>query len=135
MVTTGDRSWCLGAKQVLGELNADGFRLGLISNTGILQRVELLELLPPDFSFDDFEDELVVLSSELTPQVEKPDFRIFLHALSAAQTSPGKCLFVTEDILHTLAAQEVGMGTIRVAGEDDDRRKISAALREFDELF
>jgi putative hydrolase of the HAD superfamily len=109
---TKDKGWVPGAKSVLADLRKRGLRLGLISNTGDWDRAELLQHVPPDFSFNLFEKVLVILSSEV--HVVKPDPEIFRRAIKAAALPPGACLFCGEDLTETLAAQQVGLRAARV---------------------
>lgn len=110
-LVTGNRQWVQGAKNALAGLRAAGVRLGVISNTGNSTRPQLLKRFPTDFSFDMFESALVILSSEVG--VEKPSPAIFELALTRAALPPEQCLFCTEDLLHTLVAQGVGMRAAR----------------------
>ena len=112
-LVTRNRQWVVGAKDTLARLRAEGVRLGVISNTDTLERAELLDLLPPDFDFGLFEDALVILSSEVG--VEKPSPAIFELASSKAGLPALACLFCTEDLPHTLAAQATGMRAARTA--------------------
>lgn len=109
---TGDKHWLPGAKSVLSQLHDRGLRLGLITNTGNLTRAQFLKLLPADFNLDLFAAELVILSSEV--HIEKPDPMIFKLALQRAAAEATACLFCTEDLLHTLVAQSVGMRAARL---------------------
>ena len=107
-----NKDWISGAQNALAKLGAKQIRLGIISNTGNLSRPKILALLPTDFDMGLFESKLVVFSSEV--HVEKPDPKIFLFAIKQASVKPGECLFCTEEIAHILAAQHVGMQTVRV---------------------
>ena len=105
---TTRREWIEGVKEGLVQLGEKGVRLGLLSNTGNLTRSELFDdLLPLDFKTDMFEEELIILSSEVG--VVKPRFGIFAHAVDRAGLAPVECLFCTEELSHVLAAQEIGM--------------------------
>src|ERR1043165_1567671 len=108
----GTREWVPEAKNVLAQLHQKGLRLGLISNTANLSRVELLNLLPDDFDLSLFEASLIILSSEV--HLEKPDPEIFKLTLKRAATEADRCLFCTEELLHTLVAQTVGMRAARL---------------------
>jgi FMN phosphatase YigB (HAD superfamily) len=112
LVVTADRSWAPEAQAVLAELHTRGLRLGVISNTGDLSRDELSPLLPSDFDWSVFADELVILSSEAG--VEKPSLEIFRRAVKAAGLDPAECLFCTEDLTDTLAAQRAGIMVARI---------------------
>jgi len=107
-----NRDWLAGAQNALTTLRAKQIRLGIISNTGHLSRPQIRALLPPDFDLGLFESNLVVFSSEV--HVEKPDPNIFLLAIKQASVKPDECLFCTEEIAHIVAAQHVGMQTVRV---------------------
>lgn len=104
--------WIPGAKDLLERLRAAGIPLGVISNTDGLTDEQLRDLLPPDFDFSIFEANLILLSSKVG--IKKPDPRIFRAAIAAAGVPPSECLFCTESLLDTLAAQQVGMHTVRL---------------------
>jgi FMN phosphatase YigB (HAD superfamily) len=106
--------WVPGAQTTLDQLKARGARLGLISNTPGLTREEVLQRLPTDFDLGVFEPALVILSSETTPSVSKPDLAIFRLAADAAGVDPGGCLFCGDSLLETLAAQKSGMHAARL---------------------
>ncbi|MDJ0950716.1 MAG: HAD-IA family hydrolase [Alphaproteobacteria bacterium] len=120
-------SWLEGAQACLDALRAQGARLGIISNTKSMNRSELKALLPGDFDFDDFDPALVVLSSEVG--LEKPDPRIFLHAVRVSGSQPSECVFVGEVVEETWAAQAIGMRAIRVAHFPLDFKEIMRVLR------
>jgi len=111
-LVTRRRAWVPGAQGALGELQRRRVRLGIISNTGELTRRAVFETLPMDFDARTFEEGLIIFSSEVG--VEKPDPRIFQLALQRASLSAEECLFCTENLLHTLAAQRAGMRAARV---------------------
>ena len=111
LVETGV-GWVAGAPEALAEPRARGIPIGLISNTGSLSRSEVKQLLPPDFKFEDFIDELVLLSSEVG--LKKPDPKIFELAIERARVEPCSVLFCGEDRVETLAAQMAGMRSARV---------------------
>ena len=77
-----------------------------------MTRTQVLQALPPDFDLNDFEQALVLFSSEV--QVEKPDERIFRLAVERANLPARECLFCTEDLTDTLVAQRMGMIASRV---------------------
>ena len=114
--------WVPGAKELLTRLRQVNLGLGVISNTGTLQRNQLLQRLPQDFSFDIFDADLVLLSSEV--ELEKPDPRIFRLAVNRAQNNsdpdmtmrvdPRDCLYCGESLEEVLVAQHVGMLSARV---------------------
>ena len=119
----GHRRWILGAQAMLAQLRQMGIRLCVISNTGHLTREVLTnEHLPEGFQWKIFDEPLIILSSEVG--LEKPDVQIFKLAIKKAQNglTPGsanalkvhECLFCGESLLETIAAQQVGMRTIRV---------------------
>jgi FMN phosphatase YigB (HAD superfamily) len=112
LVITSDKTWVSGAKEALTALRALGLRLGIISNTGDLSREKVLDLLPADFNFGVFENDLIILSSEV--HLKKPDPAIFRLAVKRANVKPGECLFCTEELDHTLIAQQTGMLAARV---------------------
>jgi putative hydrolase of the HAD superfamily len=106
------KEWVPGGFEALTELNRQGFKLGIISNTGTWNRIELLTQLPVDFSFDFFVNELILLSSEIG--LEKPDPAIFQLALERAHAWGPYGLFCTEDLRDTLVAQQAGLHAIRL---------------------
>jgi FMN phosphatase YigB (HAD superfamily) len=112
LVVPADRSWVPGAKATLAELRSRGLRLGVISNTGTLSRGQLTPHLPPDFDWAAFADQLVILSAVV--HVEKPAVEIFRLAVKAAEVGAAECLFCTENLTDTLAAQRAGMHVARV---------------------
>jgi FMN phosphatase YigB (HAD superfamily) len=112
LVVSVDRSWVPGAKAALSELRSRGLRLGVISNTGNLSRAQLSQLLPADFDWAAFDSQLVILSAEVG--VEKPSPEIFQRAVAAAATPAAACLFCTENLTDTLAAQRAGMLGARI---------------------
>jgi FMN phosphatase YigB (HAD superfamily) len=111
-LVTKDKQWIPGARATLSDLHQKGIRLGIISNTGNLLRPKILEMLPADFDIQMFEQMLVIFSSEAG--VEKPDPQIFSLALSKAGIEATNCLFCTEDLVHTLVAQQLGFITARI---------------------
>jgi len=113
-----NNQWIPGAKQLLAELRAKNVRVGLISNTGDWSREQLLERLPDDFDFDEFEDGLVMLSSEIG--IEKPKITIFSLAVHHAGVPPSSTMFVCETLSHSLSAQSAGMIAARINGTKRD---------------
>jgi FMN phosphatase YigB (HAD superfamily) len=125
--------WVPGAKALLQQLGAANLRLGVISNTGNLSRAELQSRLPADFDWDIFDPTLILLSSEVG--VEKPSLDIFRLAISRAGVSAAQCLYCSEDLLETLAAQHVGMSAARIVPPPrGDLRKLEQALRDLAQL-
>lgn len=108
----GGVAWIPGAAEALRSLHDGGARLGILSNTGTLSRADLGPLLPADFPWSLFEDDLVLLSAEVG--LSKPDLRIFLEAVRRAAAPPSHCLFCTEDLVDALQAQRAGMRALRV---------------------
>jgi FMN phosphatase YigB (HAD superfamily) len=117
LVTTADRQWVLGARALLASLKTRSLRLGVISNTGNLTRDQLKPLLPIDFDWGLFESDLIILSSEVG--AEKPSHAIFETAIAKARIPASTCLFCTESLVDTLAAQAVGMVAARVTKPPD----------------
>jgi FMN phosphatase YigB (HAD superfamily) len=105
--------WVPGAPASLDKLASQGVRLGVISNTPGLTRPQLLQRLPTDFDFGRFETGLVILSSEIG-DIEKPDPEIFHRAITAAGVAAAQCLYCSESLLETLAAQQTGMRAARL---------------------
>jgi FMN phosphatase YigB (HAD superfamily) len=112
LVDPDTKRWIPGAQAVLKALPAEGVRLGIISNAGAMTRTQLKKLLPADFDFNIFEAKLVVLSSEV--KIEKPRLDIFRLAVKNAGITAAQCLYCSENLLETLAAQRAGMSAARV---------------------
>ena len=74
-------------------------------------------MFPPGF-FDWFEDEFVVLSSEVG--VEKPELRIFSIAVARTRLTARRCMFVGENLEKTVAAQRIGMLAVRIGEHEED---------------
>lgn len=121
------KKWMPGAKEFIASLKSTKIpkiRLGIISNTGDLDREQIEKLLPEDFDFGFFEESLVMLSSETG--VEKPSLDAFLLAVQHASCSPWETIFIGETIEETHAAQLAGMHAVRIA----DPAKDYVALRK-----
>lgn len=116
LVSEGE--WRPGAQTCVAKLRDNGVRLGVLSNTGSLSRDELKQYLPGGFDFGQFDSSLVLLSSEVG--VEKPKPAIFLRAIEAARLSPWDCVYVSENLAETWAAQWTGMQACRVQLFPDD---------------
>lgn len=70
LILTAEHRWLPGAKELLVELRRRGLHLGVISNTGSLNRDQLKSVLPADFEWSLFDLDLIILSSEVG--VSKP---------------------------------------------------------------
>jgi putative hydrolase of the HAD superfamily len=112
------KQWLPGSKEFVLAMRQNKVRVGLISNTGDLDREALAKLLPPDFDFGLFEGGLTLLSSEIG--IEKPDIGMFLLAVEHTRLSPWETMFVGESLTETLAAQRAGMQTARIANPKSD---------------
>ena len=108
-----EKKWLPGAKEIVAKLKVKGIRVGLISNTGRMSREELAEVVPNDFLFDNYEQGIVLLSSEIG--IEKPSLAIFSLAIQHANVSPWETMFVGESLTETVAAQAAGMHAARIA--------------------
>lgn len=125
------RSWQPGARELLSHLAQRGLRLGIISNTGQLQdREAILGLLPPDFDLAQFESALVLFSSEVG--VQKPELAIFERAVTQAGIPAEKCFYASENALETLAAQAVGMSSLRIISGSTDLANLREWLAQSD---
>lgn len=102
-----NKQWIPGAKEIIADLRGMKIRLGLITNTDKLKRADVLKLLPADFDLKLFEDNLILMSSEVN--IKKPDSQIFELAIKRAGVNANECLFCTEELPHTLVAQQGGM--------------------------
>ena len=120
------KEWLPGSQQLITNLKQHGIAVGLISNTGELTRDELAELLPANFDFADFNEDLVFLSSEVG--VAKPELGIFLMAVQHANHSPWQTIFVGESLTECLAAQAAGMHAARVANYEVDFAELGKLL-------
>jgi len=120
------KEWVAGAKTTLAAARSKGIRLGIISNTGNLSRNQVLDLLPADFDFSRFEAGLVILSSEVGH--EKPAKEIFELAVAKAGINGSDCLYCSENLIETLAAQHVGMRAARVLASDADIKALIPRL-------
>jgi len=133
LVGPDPKEWTPGAKTVLSDLRAAKVRLGVISNTRDLNRPELEAKLPSDFKWTLFTSKLVLLSSEVG--IEKPDLRIFRLAIERSGLAAAECLYCSEDLLETLAAQSVGMSAARVLSPpNSDLRLLPERLKALSKL-
>lgn len=121
-----ERKWIPAAKQLLAKLRNGKIDVGLISNTGKLDRDELARLLPADFDFALFREDLVLLSSEVGS--DKQSIGIFSLAIQHSGQSPWEVLFVGESLRETLMAQSSGMQAARIFKTPDDFDKLAVAL-------
>lgn len=112
------KQWIPGALKTVQAIREKGIRVGIISNTGNLDRDQLKRLLPEDFDFGFFDEHLTLLSSEVG--VAKPKLGIFLLAVEHAGCSPWETMFVGESLIETLAAQNAGMMTARIGDPERD---------------
>lgn len=129
-LVTSPRAWLPGAKAQLVSLNANGFRLGIISNTtGLADRAAILNHLPLDFDLNLFEPGLILFSSELG--IEKPKLGIFQKAVAAAAIEARWCLFCTEEPSHTLVAQAAGMRALRIITGSTDLSMLESYLTTY----
>lgn len=106
------KRWLPGARELISKLQQDNLRLGIISNTGKLSRNELTEELPADFNWNQFENDLIILSSEV--KVEKPQIEIFKLAAQRTGINAHFSLFCSENPLHCLVAQQAGLHAYRL---------------------
>jgi len=129
-LVASDRKWIAGAKALLKDLHQAHLRLGIISNTdGLPDRAAILKLLPPDFNLSDFEDKLVIFSSEVG--VAKPSRAIFDKAVAQIGQPASQCLFCGENVIETLMAQQAGMRALRVLPPPGDLPALSKQIRQF----
>lgn len=112
LVGADTTKWMPGAKTVLKALRTEGVRVGVISNTGDWTRAQLKKQLPADFDFSAFEANLVLLSTEV--KIEKPSLEIFRLAVKRAGVPAAQCLYCSESLVETVAAQRAGMVAARV---------------------
>ena len=112
LVGADSTQWNEGAQALLAQLRAANIRLGVISNTGDLTRDQLTNRLPDTFDWNVFEATLILLSSEIG--IRKPKIGIFQLAVERAGVPATQCLYCSDDLLETLAAQRVGMNAARL---------------------
>lgn len=108
----GRREWMPGAKAVLGRLRDKKTRVGILSNTNGYNRKRLLDILPEDFSYEMFEEGLIVLSFDVG--VEKPEPGIYGEAIKQAGVPAGETIYVGEKPEETSAAEAAGMRSFTV---------------------
>lgn len=135
-LVTKKRTWVPGGEAALRALRARGVRVGIISNTGKLSRLELmLRYLPRDFRFSDFEPELVVLSSEVG--FEKPKPQIYALALERAGVSPKQALYLDEGLPETRGARLLGIRAVQLDLQQDAEGQVvdSDLVTRLDEAF
>jgi FMN phosphatase YigB (HAD superfamily) len=129
-----NKHWLPGTWQLVQLLFKENVRLGVISNTGELTRKDLVTMLPDNFSWNYFEDELIILSGEV--KVEKPSPEIFEQAIAKSKCDPKECLFCTENVLDTLVAQQLGLHTYRVQSPpNSDTWNIPTILSDLITIF
>jgi len=121
-----EKKWLPGVREFVAKLKTKQIRVGLISNTGRMNREELSGLLPEDFMFDDFEEGIVLLSSEVG--IEKPARAIFSLAVQHANVSPWESMFVGESLIETVAAQSSGMRAARITQPAADYPELQELL-------
>ena len=127
-----------GVLEVIEHIREKGVLTGIISNTGEYTRQELSALLPAEFRFDFFEPELVLLSSELGAEIEKPGATIFAIAYERASRltsslSPANCLFCGESPIEILGAQIAGFTGARVLA-DEKGTELAHLMNELNQL-
>ena len=91
---------------VLQRLREQGFRLGLISNTGNSAASLVNDALSRAHILQFFEPQLRVYSSEVGADKSSPE--IFLLAAQRASADPSACLFVGEDARERITARDAG---------------------------
>ena len=122
----GKKKWLPGAKEIVAVLKAAKVRVGIMSNTGNMDREDLEKLLPADFDFGAFEESLVMLSSETG--VEKPSLGAFSLAVQHSNCSPWETMFVGESLDETFSAQMAGMHAVRIADPASDYQSLRKLL-------
>jgi putative hydrolase of the HAD superfamily len=95
-----------GGKEVLAELKKDGYKIGLICNTGTTPGITIRKVLKR-FGMIDFFD-VTTFSNEL--KIRKPDPRIFQETLDRLKSDPHQSMHVGDLIsVDVLGAKNVGM--------------------------
>ena len=98
---------------VLTTLRADGFRLGVISNTGDEPKAHIDAVLKASGLLDLFDPELLIYTSEVGLGKDSP--KIFRLAAERAglQANPDACFFVGEDARERSFAAQAGFRVAR----------------------
>jgi FMN phosphatase YigB (HAD superfamily) len=108
--------WRTGARDAIERVHSAGAQIGLLSNTGTLDRQGLRPLLPPDFPWTYLNDRLIVLSGE--HPWAKPDPEIFRFAIAQTGLSGHRSLYCSEDLAETVAAEQAGMRSVRLSSDN-----------------
>ena len=99
-----------GAQETLAQLNGQGYRIGLISNTmftGAVHKVDLAR-----FGLDSY-FETMLFSADVNRW--KPSPGAFLQVLSVLGTDPSAAVFVGDDPVHDIiGGKRLGMYTIHI---------------------
>lgn len=120
------RKWMPGAQDFINKVKTAGLKVGLLSNTGNMTRDQLANMLPEDFDFNDFEESMVMLSSETG--IPKPSLGAFSLAVQHSGVSPWECLFIGESLSETMAAQSAGMLAARIVNAEKEYPALAKML-------
>ena len=95
-----------GAKKIVEHVQAEGYKIGLICNTGRTPGRIIRELLEKLGMVEYFR--ALTFSNEL--KIRKPDPRIFFHTLSQLKSDPASSMHVGDELkLDVLGAKRAGM--------------------------
>ncbi|MFC1935982.1 HAD family hydrolase, partial [Chloroflexota bacterium] len=122
-----------GVPEMLQTLKEQGYRIGLISNTGMTPG-RLFRVYMEDLDIIHF-FEHVTFSDEIL--LAKPSPAIFLHTLASMGCPTDKAVHVGDHLRNDIAAaQQVGMGTIWLEGFDDSDMNVTptATIRRIADL-
>ncbi|MEO6719022.1 MAG: HAD hydrolase-like protein [Ferruginibacter sp.] len=133
-LVSSTKTWLPGALELISKLKQDNLRLGIISNTGQLNRDQLAQLLPADFSWSKFEKDLIILSSEVN--TEKPQIEIFKLATHRSGIDPHFSLFCSENSLDCLVAQQAGLHSFHLQkSPSNDINQVYLTLEQLNEII
>ena len=98
-----------GAKKIVQQVQAEGYKIGLICNTGRTPGRIIRELLEKLDVVEYFR--ALTFSNEL--KVRKPDLRIFFHTLSQLKSDPANSMHVGDELkVDVLGARISGMTSV-----------------------
>lgn len=100
-------------KEVLGQLKADGNRLGIISNTGAEKAPDINRVLDEAGLLGHFDQKLLVYSSEVGLTKNSPEIFRLAAKMAGFAGEPHRCLFVGEDARERAFAAQAGFRVAR----------------------
>lgn len=103
-------------------LRGAGVRTGLVTNNDRRSLLRLAPWLDLEALFD-----AAVFSSDIG--IQKPDHRIFLHALELLDATPERAIFFDDAARNVDAARRLGMHAVVVTGPEDVRPVVDRLLQ------